>query len=77
MPPVPELSAKLIFPTKEIVEEYYLPIIYTACRTCYSELEPQDIFVESDRFGELAGPNVEMIEHAHAHTVSLPFISKD
>ena len=34
------LSAKLIFPTKEIVEEYYLPIIYTACRTCYSELVP-------------------------------------
>ncbi len=31
-----DLSATLIFPTREIVEEYYLPIIYTACRTCYS-----------------------------------------
>jgi hypothetical protein len=40
----PALSAKLIFPTKEIVEEYYLPIIYTACRTCYSEQVPdQDL----------------------------------
>ena len=37
------LSAKLIFPTKEIVEEYYLPIIYTACRTCYSEQLPDQI----------------------------------
>ena len=40
----PALSAKLIFPTKEIVEEYYLPIIYTACRTCYSELVPDRIW---------------------------------
>ena len=45
MPPTsPALSAKLIFPTKEIVEEYYLPIIYTACRTCYSELVPERIW---------------------------------
>ena len=39
-----DLSAKLIFPTKEIVEEFYLPIIYTACRTCYSELVPDKIW---------------------------------
>ena len=38
------LSAKLIFPTKEIVEEFYLPIIYTACRTCYSEQLPDQIW---------------------------------
>ena len=38
------VSAKLIFPTKEIVEEYYLPIIYTACRTCYSEQLPDQIW---------------------------------
>ena len=40
----PSLNARLIFPTKEIVEEYYLPIIYTACRTCYSELLPEKIW---------------------------------
>ena len=39
-----DLSARLIFPTKEIVEEFYLPIIYTACRTCYSELVPDKIW---------------------------------
>jgi thymidylate synthase (FAD) len=40
----PTLSAKLIFPTREIVEEFYLPIIYTACRTCYSEQLPEQIW---------------------------------
>ena len=40
----PSLNARLIFPTKEIVEEYYLPIIYTACRTCYSEQLPDAIW---------------------------------
>ena len=45
MPPTsPNLSARLIFPTKEIVEEFYLPIIYTACRTCYSEQVPDQIW---------------------------------
>src|SRR5436853_7237858 len=45
MPPTsPNLSARLIFPTKEIVEEFYLPIIYTACRTCYSEQLPDQIW---------------------------------
>ena len=44
MPSSTDVSAKLIFPTKEIVEEYYLPIIYTACRTCYSEQLPDQIW---------------------------------
>ena len=38
------MSARLLFPTREIAEQYYLPLIYTACRTCYSELRPEDIF---------------------------------
>src|SRR3954467_9480214 len=38
------MSAKLLFPTRDIAQDYYLPLIYTACRTCYSELQPQDIF---------------------------------
>jgi thymidylate synthase (FAD) len=37
------MKATLLFPNKEIVERYYVPLIYTACRTCYSELEPDDI----------------------------------
>lgn len=38
------MSATLLFPNREIVERYYVPLVYTACRTCYSELEPQEIF---------------------------------
>src|SRR4051794_31530946 len=38
------LKATLLFPSREIVEQYYVPLIYTACRTCYSELPPEDIF---------------------------------
>jgi thymidylate synthase (FAD) len=38
------MKATLLFPNKEIVERYYVPLIYTACRTCYSELTPEDIF---------------------------------
>ena len=38
------MRATLLFPNREIAQQYYLPLIYTACRTCYSELEPQDIF---------------------------------
>jgi thymidylate synthase (FAD) len=38
------MKATLLFPNKEIVERYYVPLIYTACRTCYSELSPEDIF---------------------------------
>jgi thymidylate synthase (FAD) len=38
------MKATLLFPDKDIVERYYVPLVYTACRTCYSELEPQEIF---------------------------------
>ncbi len=38
------MKATLLFPNREIVEQYYVPLIYTACRTCYSELEPDEIF---------------------------------
>jgi thymidylate synthase (FAD) len=38
------LKATLLFPDRDIVQRYYVPLIYTACRTCYSELEPEEIF---------------------------------
>ena len=38
------MSATLIFPDREIVERFYVPVIYTACRTCYSEEAPESIF---------------------------------
>jgi thymidylate synthase (FAD) len=41
------MKATLLFPTREIVEHYYVPIIYTACRTCYSELDPDEIMARA------------------------------
>ena len=38
------INATLLFPSREVVERFYVPLIYTACRTCYSELEPAEIF---------------------------------
>jgi thymidylate synthase (FAD) len=37
------MRATLLFPDREILERYYVPLIYTACRTCYSELDPDEI----------------------------------
>ena len=38
------MKATLLFPNREIVDRFYVPVIYTACRTCYSEQEPELIF---------------------------------
>jgi thymidylate synthase (FAD) len=38
------MKATLLFPDREIVDKFYVPLIYTACRTCYSELAPDEIF---------------------------------
>jgi thymidylate synthase (FAD) len=38
------MKATLLFPDRDIVDRFYVPLIYTACRTCYSELEPDEIF---------------------------------
>jgi thymidylate synthase (FAD) len=38
------MKATLLFPDRDIVERFYVPLIYTACRTCYSEEEPEEIF---------------------------------
>jgi thymidylate synthase (FAD) len=38
------MRATMLFPDREIVEKFYVPLIYTACRTCYSELDPDEIF---------------------------------
>jgi thymidylate synthase (FAD) len=38
------MKVTLLFPDREIVERSYVPIIYTACRTCYSEEPPEEIY---------------------------------
>jgi thymidylate synthase (FAD) len=67
------MKAKLLFPTREIAEQYYLPLIYTACRTCYSELLPDDIF-ERATTGQVATDKQQdlirrVIESGHGSTI--------
>jgi thymidylate synthase (FAD) len=67
------LRATLLFPSAEIAQRYYVPLIYTACRTCYSELTPQEIFeravhgrVASERQQDLVR---RVIESGHGSTI--------
>jgi thymidylate synthase (FAD) len=67
------MRATLLFPNREIVERYYVPLIYTACRTCYSELEPQDIF-ERATGGRVAAEKQQdlvrrVIDSGHGSTI--------
>jgi thymidylate synthase (FAD) len=67
------LKAKLLFPNREIVEQYYVPLIYTACRTCYSELTPEDIFQKAAD-GEIDQAKMQrlisnVIESGHGSTI--------
>jgi thymidylate synthase (FAD) len=67
------LSAKLLFPDREIVEKFYVPIIYTACRTCYSEMAPEEIFRKAVE-GEFDQAKMQklingVIESGHGSTI--------
>jgi thymidylate synthase (FAD) len=67
------MKATLLFPNREIVERYYVPLVYTACRTCYSELEPQEIFRRAVE-GEVAPASMQrlisnVIESGHGSTI--------
>src|SRR6266568_1741453 len=67
------MKATLLFPSKEIVEQYYVPLIYTACRTCYSELEPGEIFRRAEN-GEIEAARMQrlisnVIESGHGSTI--------
>jgi thymidylate synthase (FAD) len=67
------LKATLLFPSREIVEQYYVPLIYTACRTCYSELAPEDIFRKAAD-GEIEIAKMQrlisnVIESGHGSTI--------
>jgi thymidylate synthase (FAD) len=67
------LQATLLFPDREIVQRSYVPLIYTACRTCYSELAPEEIFRRA-RDGEVATEKQQkliqsVIESGHGSTI--------
>ncbi len=67
------MRATLLFPDRDIVERYYVPLVYTACRTCYSELEPQEIFRRAVE-GEIDPAKMQkliagVIESGHGSTI--------
>jgi len=67
------MKATLLFPDKAIVDRYYVPLVYTACRTCYSELEPQEIFRRAVE-GEVNPASMQrlisnVIESGHGSTI--------
>src|SRR5450756_2488910 len=67
------MKATLLFPTREIVERFYVPLIYTACRTCYSELEPTEIFRRAEA-GQIDRAKMQklisgVIESGHGSTI--------
>src|SRR5215510_640033 len=67
------MQATLLFPNREIVERYYVPLIYTACRTCYSELAPEEIFRRAEE-GEIEVAKMQrlisnVIESGHGSTI--------
>src|SRR5512135_1743010 len=67
------MKATLLFPDRDVVERYYVPLIYTACRTCYSELEPNEIFRRAVE-GEIDQAKMQklisgVIESGHGSTI--------
>lgn len=48
------IGVKLLFPTPEIAQTYYVPMAYTAARTCYSEKLPEQIWsdIEAGKVAE-------------------------
>jgi thymidylate synthase (FAD) len=67
------IRATLLFPDRDIVQRYYVPLIYTACRTCYSELDPDEIFRRAVA-GEVPTPKQQkliqgVIESGHGSTI--------
>jgi len=67
------IKATLLFPDRDIVDRFYVPLIYTACRTCYSEMEPDEIFRRASS-GQIATEKQQkliqgVIESGHGSTI--------
>ena len=67
------IKATLLFPDRDIVDRFYVPLIYTACRTCYSEMEPDEIFRRATS-GQIATEKQQkliqgVIESGHGSTI--------
>ncbi len=57
------IRVQMLFPTPEIAQRYYVPLAYTAARTCYSEKLPQDIW-QDVQSGKIAEEKMRKLLHA-------------
>ncbi len=55
-----KMEVRLLFPTREIAEEYYRQLVYLACRTCYSEQKPEEIW-QRIRDGKVRDEKMEQL----------------
>lgn len=68
-----EIQVRMLFPTPEIAQKYYVPLAYTAARTCYSEKTPQDIWSDIE-FGKVSDEKMRalirsVIESGHGTVI--------
>jgi thymidylate synthase (FAD) len=67
------MQVDLVFPTPEVVRDYYRGLIYLAARTCYTEKSPQEIW-ERYRSGKVTPEELlrvvnHVIESGHHSTI--------
>src|SRR3954465_7039780 len=67
------MKATLLFPDRDIVDRFYVPLIYTACRPCSPEQLPQDIFAKAAA-GQIDAQKMQklisgVIESGHGSTI--------
>jgi thymidylate synthase (FAD) len=72
-PATADIRVRMIFPTPEIVQKYYVPLAYTAARTCYSEKLPEAIWDDA-LAGKVAPEKMqkllsEIIESGHGTVI--------
>lgn len=59
-PPASHMGVKLIYPTPEIAKDYYRQIVFLACRLCYSETSPEEIWAQLQA-GKISDKKIETL----------------
>lgn len=54
------MNVKLIFPTPDIAKDYYRQIVFLACRLCYSEASPEEIW-DQLQAGKISDKKIEAL----------------
>ncbi len=57
---VSPMNVKLIFPTQDVAKDYYKQIVFLACKLCYSESNPEEIW-EKLQSGKITDRKIESL----------------